>query len=127
MREGADPRGKEKISDVAVPVPGSVAANANGFLALAELHLRDATRQLSEQQILDALKAQGIGDLPSLARETVKHLGAIGGRAALEPWEVFCGNSFVFRRGPIPTLDAERLQQFNQRVDELTRITAIGR
>jgi hypothetical protein len=126
MREDMGER-KESLADVQTQKSGPAAIQSNGLLLFAEKHARDNARQLTEQQILDSLKAQGIGDLGALARATVKHFDTIGGQNALEPWEVFCGNSYVYRRGPIPQLAGDKLQQVNRAITEVERLTTVGR
>ena len=99
------------------------AALTSSVVDVAKLYARQRVAKLDSGEVLETLRAQGIGSLEDLVAEVIQSAGAgldVGSKGQLEPWEVFCFDWFIYRRPPIGGWLEEIVQpDIRERLDDL--------
>lgn len=100
-------------------------ALTSSVVDVARLHARQRVAKLDSDQVLETLRAQGIGSLEELVAEMIQSAGRgldVGSKGQLEPWEIFCFDWFIYKRPPIGGELQEVVQpEILERLDELER------
>ena len=97
---------------------------------VARLYARQRVAKLDSDEVLETLRAQGIGSLEELVAEMIQSAGrdlGVGSKGLLEPWELFCFDWYMYRRPPMGGIQELVQPEVLEGLDELEgRISRAG-